>query len=128
MNLLKWTIERLVHVWRPPAPPPPVFPPETSLLTLPKFVPAGLQQGVEILNDNTTQMEFVVKALMNHIGVSRQEALRIMLTIHTRGGILLAMPSMAEAEQAAQGITANAREQHYPLVCRAVRKTADQTP
>jgi len=83
---------------------------------------------VEILNDNTTQMEFVVNAVMHHIGVSRQEAVRIMLTIHTRGGILLSIPSMAEAEKAAQGITADAREHNYTLVCRAVSKTAAQMP
>jgi len=127
MSLLKRVLDRL-GILRTRLPVTPVFPPETSLLTLPKFVPAGFQQGVEILNDNTTQMEFVVNAVMNHIGVSRQEAIRIMLTIHTRGGILLAMPSMAEAEKAALGITADAREQHYSLACRAVRKTADQTP
>jgi ATP-dependent Clp protease adapter protein ClpS len=100
-----------------------LLPPETSLLTLPKLVPAGFEQGVEILNDNTTPMEFVVAELGTHFELSHQESTRIMLNIHTRGGALLPMPSMEAAEKAAAGITAAAKKQNYALVCRAVRKT-----
>jgi ATP-dependent Clp protease adapter protein ClpS len=125
MTLLRQLIDRLlgpIHL-PPPAPLEAVLlPPETSLLTLPKLVPAGFEQGVEILNDNTTPMDFVVAELGTHFGLSQQESMRIMLNIHTRGGTLLSMPSMEAAEKAAAGITAAARKQNHSLVCRAVRK------
>jgi hypothetical protein len=38
----------------------PVFPPETSLLQVEGFVPAGFLCGIEIMNDNLTPMAFVV--------------------------------------------------------------------
>lgn len=104
------------------APEPVLLPPETSLLTLPKFIPAGFQHGVEILNDNKTEMEFVVTALITHFGLSRQQSVRLMLNIHTRGGALLPTSSMDAAEKAATDITAAARERGFPFICRAVSK------
>ena len=38
----------------------PIFPRETRLLERPRFRPPGFVQGIEILNDSTTPMEFVV--------------------------------------------------------------------
>jgi ATP-dependent Clp protease adaptor protein ClpS len=89
-------------------------------LALPGFVPSGFKCGLEILNDDRTPMEFVVSALGAHIGFDRKDAVRTMLTIHSRGGALLPMSSMEEASKAAQAITAQAAEHNYPLVCRAV--------
>jgi ATP-dependent Clp protease adapter protein ClpS len=121
MSLLQRMVDRLFGVTRvPPGDNPVIFPPETSLLAQPKFVPAGFQHGVEILNDNTTPMEFVVNMLTGHIGLSHQEATRLMLSIHFRGGILLPLPSMADAEKAARAISAEARQNHHALICRAV--------
>ena len=79
-----------------------MFPPETSLLTIPKFVPPGFVFGIEILNDNTTPMEFVVTVLRAHLGLTEKDAVRTMLGIHEQGGVLLAMPSLVEARRIAE--------------------------
>ena len=73
-------------------PPSIVLPPETSLRTLPNFAPPGFSCGVEILNDNATPMELVVDMLTSHLGLGRQEAVRVMLEIHTKGGALVGLP------------------------------------
>jgi ATP-dependent Clp protease adaptor protein ClpS len=103
-------------------PPSIILPPETSLLTLPDFTPQGFNFGVEVLNDNATPMEFVVSMLTSHLGLGRQEAVRVMLEIHTKGGALLATPTETAATVAAEAITREASNRSHPLVCRAVRE------
>jgi ATP-dependent Clp protease adapter protein ClpS len=102
-------------------PPSIILPPETSLLTLPDFVPQGFNCGVEVLNDNATPMEFVVSMLTSHLGLGRQEAVRVMLEIHTKGGALLATATETAATVAAEAITREASNRSHPLVCRAVK-------
>jgi ATP-dependent Clp protease adapter protein ClpS len=98
----------------------PVLPPGTSLLSLPDFVPPGFRQGIEILNDNTTPMEFVVAVLSAHVGLSSEDSIRMMVRIHRRGGALISTPSLVDAQRVAAQITAEATTQGYPLVCTAV--------
>ncbi len=97
-----------------------VFPPETSLLTIPKFVPPGFVSGIEILNDNTTPMEFVVSILRAHLGLTEKDAMRTMLAIHEQGGVLLAMPSLVEARRIAEAVSVEAAKHNHSLICRAV--------
>ena len=99
----------------------PVLPRETSLKSIPEFVPPGFAQGIEILNDHSTPMEFVTSVLGSSVGLGAEDARRAMLEIHRRGGVLLATPSIAEAERIAAEITAEAVKHGHPLVCRAVR-------
>jgi len=99
---------------------PVVLPPQTSLLDLPELVPSGFRYGLEILNDNATPMEFVVSALSTHLGMSHNHSVQIVLSIHERGGALLLMTSLADAKKVADTITAEAAQQGFPLVCRAV--------
>jgi ATP-dependent Clp protease adapter protein ClpS len=89
-------------------------------MSLPDFVPPELTHGVEILNDDVTPMKFVVSVLTTHLGSSYKDSVRTMLEIHSRGGALLAMPTMAAAKKTAEVVTAEAAKQNYPLVCRAV--------
>jgi ATP-dependent Clp protease adapter protein ClpS len=105
----------------------PVLPPDTSLLARPDFVPAGFIHGIEILNDNATDMDFVVSVLGAHVGLSFEEAIRIMLEIHTHGGVVLPTASLADAERIAAQISAAAAQHRYPLVCRPVNATPDST-
>ena len=79
----------------------PVLPPGTSLLSLPDFVPPGFTQGIEILNDNTTPMEFVVAVLSAHVGLSTEESVHMMVRIHTRGGALIPTASLVDAQRVA---------------------------
>ncbi|MGB6487668.1 MAG: ATP-dependent Clp protease adaptor ClpS [Steroidobacteraceae bacterium] len=98
----------------------PTLPPETSLLSRPELVPPGFTHGIEIFNDNATPMEFVTFVLASSLGLSLRDANRTMLEIHTRGGALLATPSLAEAQRIAALITAEAARQGHPLMCRPV--------
>jgi ATP-dependent Clp protease adapter protein ClpS len=101
------------------APASPVLPPETSLVSNPDFVPPGFAHGIEILNDNTTPMSFVVAILSAHLGLGPEDSRDTMLAIHTRGGALIPTPSLADAQRIAAQITAEATESGYPLVCRS---------
>ena len=102
----------------------PVIPRDKSLLTLPEFIPPGFTQGIEILNDNTTTMDFVATVLHSCLGLSLEDSRQRMLDIHYRGGALLPTSSLAEAERIAAKITAEATQQNYTLVCRPVSMVA----
>jgi ATP-dependent Clp protease adapter protein ClpS len=98
----------------------PIFAPGTSLLSIKGFASAGFQCGIEILNDDRTPMEFVVSVLQKSVGLSRLDATRIMLEIHTKGGALVSMQSLDQSTRVAEAIVAEARSNNHPLVCRAV--------
>jgi ATP-dependent Clp protease adapter protein ClpS len=97
-----------------------VLPSDTALTAIPEFVPPGFTQGIELLNDDTTPMEFVVAALGAHLGLSREDSTHTMLAIHERGGALIPTPSLAEAQRIAGLITAEAAKNSHPLICRPV--------
>jgi ATP-dependent Clp protease adapter protein ClpS len=99
----------------------PVFQPDSSLLRMKGFVPAGFSCGIEIMNDNLTPMAFVVSVLQNCVGLSESDAIRTMLEIHTKGGALLPMPSIEESKRVAELVATEALRNSHPLVCRAVR-------
>ena len=95
--------------------------PDTRLLEVGGFAPAGFTCGIELLNDATTPMEFVVEVLETHARLPNKAAIDLMLRVHLEGGALVPLASDAEAAQAAAGIEAAARAKGHPLVCRAVR-------
>ncbi len=97
-----------------------VLPPGTSLTRIPELVPSSFTQGIEILNDDITPMEFVVAVLSTHLGLSREASTHTMLAIHERGGALIPTPSLAEAQRIATQITAQAAKHSQPLICRPV--------
>jgi len=101
-----------------PADQTPVFPPDTRLISKPGFKPAGFLHGIEILNDNTTPMEFVVSTLTRHLELSREEAVVKMLDIHNTGGVLIALPTVEKAQSIADAITTDARSAGHSFVCR----------
>ncbi len=98
----------------------PVFDPSTPLLTVAGMRPEGFVAGIELLNDDTTPMEFVVEMLERHAVLDRDAAVALMLDIHRRGGLLLPQPTLAVAEVIADAITRDARARGHVLVCRAV--------
>jgi len=95
-----------------------VFPPETRLLSKPGFRPDGFVCGIEVLNDQTTPMEFVVSVLSRHLEISRGEAIVKMLEIHNTGGLLIPFPSPQKARSAADAMAAEARAAGHSFVCR----------
>jgi ATP-dependent Clp protease adapter protein ClpS len=97
-----------------------LFPPETRLLAIEGFKPAGFTTGVEILNNETTPMQFVVTVLMKHLKLSEEDAIQMMFAIHNNGGVLVSTRQASEAEALARSITDDAKDEGHRLVCRAV--------
>ncbi len=98
----------------------PLFDPSTRLLTIPGLRPEGFGSGIEMLNDDTTPMEFVVAMLQAHLGFDQAGAGAAAMQIHTRGGILLPLADRARADAVADAIARDARALGHGLVCRAV--------
>ena len=96
------------------------FSPDTHLSRVKGFMPAGFDTGIEILNDNTTPMDYVVKTLMTHLQITTEEAIRLMLDIHEKGGLLIALPTQEKAEAVANAIAADALINGHQLSCRVV--------
>jgi ATP-dependent Clp protease adapter protein ClpS len=96
----------------------PVFPPETRLLTLSRFRQPGFVQGIEVLNDRTTPMEFVVQMFVQHLSLTEAQAIAVMLDIHNKGGVLIPLPTASEARRIADAISAEAQAAGHALTCR----------
>ena len=100
----------------------PVFSPETSLLSMDEFRDDDFSVGIEILNDNTTPMQFVVDVLMKYFDIKEEDAIKWMVAIHSNGGVLYPTETMEQAEVIANGITTDVKEKGHYLICRAVSK------
>jgi ATP-dependent Clp protease adaptor protein ClpS len=96
----------------------PVFPTDTHLLDKLGFAPRDFSVGVEVLNDDTTPMDFVIVMLMRHVKMDRDEAMRTMFEIHLTGGKIIALADRATAEQVANGVAADALANGFAFVCR----------
>ncbi len=72
-----------------------VLDPSTHLSEFSEFVPRGFANGLELLNDQSTPMLFIVEELSKHLGVTLHEAAKIAWEIHTRGGALVPLSSGA---------------------------------
>jgi ATP-dependent Clp protease adapter protein ClpS len=101
-----------------PADKAPVFPVDTRLLEIAIFRPDGFIQGIEILNDRSTPMEFVVSSLMTHLSLPKEKAIATMLSIHNTGGVLIALPTKQEANRVADSISADASASGHRFICR----------
>ena len=120
-----YLIWKLIHQWirREPYGYPDTsatFHPKESLLNIHGFAPKGFKVGVEILNDNSTTMEFVVGALTKHLKMPQEKAVEMMLTIHNKGGVLVPLKTYALAQEISSAINDEAKREGYKLVCRPV--------
>ena len=121
MSRVREAFNKIADAFRStPVPPAVLLPAGTSLLDVPSREPIGFVQGIEILNDERTTMQFVVSALQDHAGIGEAESVRLMLEIHGHGGVLIPMNSMESASIAASAISAAAMQRGHPLACRAV--------
>ena len=66
-------------------------------------------------NDNKTTMEFVVAALKQIYGKSREEAVSLMMQIHTNGKAAVAIYTKEIAEEKVNETMAAASRYGYPL-------------
>ena len=81
-----------------------------------KTKPPQMYQVV-LLNDDYTPMEFVVEVLQHFFGMGREQATRIMLTVHTEGRAACGTYPRDIAETKAAQVNRYAREQQHPLLC-----------
>lgn len=72
---------------------------------------------VLLLNDDYTPMEFVVHVLERFFGITSQQAVEIMLTVHRRGVAVVGVFSFEIAETKVTQVMDYARQNQHPLQC-----------
>ena len=91
---------------------------ETDLLTKtkPKTKRPPLYKVI-MHNDDFTPMEFVVECLMTYFTRDREQAVQIMLTVHTRGKAVAGTYTAQIAETKVTQVNDHARAHQHPLLC-----------
>jgi len=84
--------------------------------TRPKLQPPKLFRVI-MLNDDYTPMDFVVHVLELFFGMAREQATRIMLTVHTEGKAVCGTYSRDVAETKVAQVSHYARQNEHPLMC-----------
>ena len=74
---------------------------------------------VVMLDDDFTPMDFVVDALQQFFGFSREKATETMLKVHNQGYAVCGIFTRDVAETKAAQVLDYAREHQHPLFCRA---------
>jgi len=72
---------------------------------------------VMLLNDDYTPMEFVVYVLERFFGLTHQQSVDIMLTVHTKGVAVVGVFSYEIAETKVTQVMELARRNQHPLQC-----------
>ncbi len=72
---------------------------------------------IVFLNDDYTEMEFVVGVLKDLFGMSEDDAVRAMLKTHREGTCAVATMDRAKAEKIVGIIHERAREAEHPFRC-----------
>jgi ATP-dependent Clp protease adapter protein ClpS len=86
------------------------FSPKTSLLSNNELMLVGFKVGIEIFNDNTTSMEFLVNTLIKHLKITEEESIKMMAAIHKKGGLLIPLESYTVAEKISSSICNDAKK------------------
>ena len=81
-------------------------------------LPDSEASGIELLNDDTTPMEYVVAILRQSLGLSRREATESMLRVHFKGSARFGRMHHSRAGQLAEHIEAQVAKTDFPLTCR----------
>lgn len=82
----------------------------------PEVQPPPLYKVV-LHNDDYTPMDFVVEVLQQFFSLSRDQAVQIMLTVHTRGKAVAGTFSAEIAETRTAQVNEYARTHQHPLLC-----------
>ncbi|NOX08231.1 MAG: ATP-dependent Clp protease adapter ClpS [Gammaproteobacteria bacterium] len=75
------------------------------------------QYQVLLLNDDYTPMEFVVEILERFFSMSREQATRVMLQVHTEGKAVCGVFTREIAETKVSRVNEYARGYQHPLLC-----------
>ncbi|GAB3685933.1 ATP-dependent Clp protease adapter ClpS [Salinisphaera aquimarina] len=68
-------------------------------------------------NDDYTPMEFVVEVLLTYFNLDREQAVQVMLTVHTRGKAVAGTFTAQIAETKVAMVNDHARAHQHPLLC-----------
>ena len=91
---------------------------DTALRTKPKSkTQRPSMYKVLLLNDDYTPMEFVVHVLERFFGITAQQAVDLMLTVHRRGVAVVGVFSFEIAETKVTQVMDYARQNQHPLQC-----------
>lgn len=82
---------------------------------------------VILLNDDYTPMEFVVEVLEVFFAMSRDQATRVMLTVHVQGKGVCGIYSRDVAETKAEQVNQYSKDNEHPLVCDIEAVEEDQS-
>lgn len=77
---------------------------------------------VMLLNDDYTPMEFVIVVLERFFGISHQQAVEIMLTVHRKGVAVVGVFSYEIAETKVTQVMDFSRRNQHPLQCTMERE------
>ncbi len=69
-------------------------------------------------------MEFVIKILQENIAMDEDDAIKTMLEIHFKGGIILSLNSYQQAQDLAKEITTQSTYENHQLICRTIKARA----
>jgi ATP-dependent Clp protease adaptor protein ClpS len=83
--------------------------------TVPKVARPPLHKVI-LVNDDYTPRDFVVRVLKAEFRMSEDQALRVMITAHTKGVCVVAVFTRDVAETKATRATEMARKEGYPLL------------
>ena len=72
---------------------------------------------VVLLNDDYTPMEFVVHILQKFFRLQHEEAVRVMLEVHTQGAGVAGTYAAEIAETKVAQVNQYSRENQHPLMC-----------
>ncbi|MGB0410823.1 MAG: ATP-dependent Clp protease adapter ClpS [Pikeienuella sp.] len=91
---------------------------DTALRTKPKSrTQRPSMYKVLLLNDDYTPMEFVIHVLERFFGITSQQAVELMLTVHRRGVAVVGVFSFEIAETKVTQVMDYARKNQHPLQC-----------
>ncbi len=91
---------------------------DTALAVKPKSkVEKPRLYKVILLNDDYTPMDFVVDVLKRFFGITEDQAIGLMLTVHTKGAAVVGVFTHEIAETKVTLVMDYARQHGHPLQC-----------
>lgn len=90
---------------------------DVALLEAPPKVKEPPLYKVIMLNDDYTPMDFVVEVLQTFFRIGHDQAVQIMLTVHTKGKAVVGVYTAEIAETKAVQVNEYARSNQHPLMC-----------
>lgn len=89
---------------------------ELAVKTKPKVQRPAMYKVI-LLNDDYTPMDFVVEVLRRFFGITEDQAIALMLTVHTKGAAVVGVFTRDIAETKVTQVMDFARQNGHPLQC-----------